>query len=205
MDINKALDAATDSTSILPAVWFDNPQMYSFDLKAVVDLPDFDDSKFVRISVLDTAVNLIDPLICKIMPCILNGTVMLQWLNDVGGTEQWVFDYNQKVEEGVIVGEVIEFPITQDYSTVRKTFGRIEHQGTQKITMTAENLTENEERELKHLKSSQELQIELDGNFFDVIVVNSFATKWETQHSLHSFTVTIEMPDEFDYYEQLPL
>lgn len=205
MDINKVVDGATNSESILPAVWFDNPQMYSIDLKAIVDLPGFADSKYVRISVLDTAIDLIDPLICKIVQCLTNGTVMLQWLNDVGGTEQWVFDYNQKVDEDVMVGEVIEFPIIEDFSTVRRTKGRLVHEEIQRITMTAENLMENEVRALKYIKSSPSLQIELDGNFFNVVVISSFATPWETQHSTHSFTVTIELPVEFDYYEQVPL
>lgn len=205
MDINKVIDGATNSESILPAVWFDNPQMYSIDLNTVVDLPGFADSEYVQISILDTAIDLIDPLICKIIPCTTNGTVMLQWLNDVGGTEQWVFDYNQKVDEDVMVGEMIEFPITQDFSTVRRTKGRLVHDEVQRITMTAENLQENEVRALKYIKSSPSLQIELDGNFFSVVVIGSFATPWETQHSTHSFTVTIELPVEFDYYEQVPL
>lgn len=205
MDVNKVVDGATNSELILPAVWFDNPQMYSIDLKAVVELPAFEDSEHVQISVLDTAIDLIQPLICKIVPCTTNGTVMLQWLNDVGGSEQQVFDYNQKVDEDVMVGEVIEFPITQDFSTVRRTKGRLVHEEVQRITMTAENLQENEVRALKYIKSSPSLQIELDGNFFNVVVINSFATPWETQHSVHSFTATIELPVEFDYYEQVPL
>ena len=205
MDINKSLDAATTSVSVLPAVWYDNPQMYSLDLQTVIELPAFADSEYVQISVLDGVTDLIDPLICKITDPCINQSIMLQWLNDVGGVEQWVFGYNQQVSEDVNIGEIIEFPITQDFSTVRRTKGRNVQDEVQRITMTAENLKENEVRALKYIKSSDQLKVELDSNFYNVVVVGTFSTPWETAHSSHTFSVTIELPIEFDYFEQVPV
>jgi hypothetical protein len=130
---------------------------------------------------------------------------MLQWLNDVGGCEQWVFGYNQQVSEDVNIGEVIEYPVTENFSEVRKTKGRNIHDEIQRITLTAENLLENEIRALKYIKSSPNLQVELDGNYYNVVVVGTFTTPWETAHNTYAFNVTIELPIEFDYFEQVPL
>jgi hypothetical protein len=70
MNINKVVNAATDSTTILPNVWYDTPQMYAIDLKTVIELPAFADSEYVQISVLDSSTDLIVPLVCKISdPC----------------------------------------------------------------------------------------------------------------------------------------
>ena len=205
LDINKVVDGASHDESILPSVWFDNPQMHSMDLKTVIELPAFANSEYVQINILDGATPLLDPLACLITdPCTVQ-SIMLEWLNDVGGSEQWVFGYNQQVIEDVNVGEVIEFPIVEDYSNVRKTKGRDIQDEIQRITLTAENLQENEIRALKYIKSSPRLRIELDGNFYHVVVVGTFTTPWETAHSMHSFSVTIELPEEFDYFERVPL
>ena len=209
LDINKqAIGGADASITIAPAVWFDVPQMYAIDVETTANtFYTTHDAKYVQINVLDEIAgpDLVNPLICKIIDPCANNTIMLQWINDVGGKEQWVFMYNQQVSEDVTVGDIIEFPITQDFSTVRKTKARFVHEEIQRITMTAENLLENEIRALKYIKSSPVLSVELDGNFFNVVVIGTFSTEWETQHSVHQFSVTIEMPVEFDWFEQVPL
>lgn len=209
LDINKqAIGGADASITIVPAVWFDVPQMYAIDVETTASsFYTTYDAQYLQVNVLDEIAgpDLVNPLICRIIdPCARN-TIMLQWINDVGGVDQWAFGYNQQVNEDVTVGEVIEFPIVQDFSTVRKTKNRLVHQEVQRITMTAENLLENEVRALKYIKSSPSLQVELDDNFFSVVVIGTFATPWQTQHSLHQFSVTIEMPVEFDWFEQVPI
>ena len=209
LDINKqAIGGATASITINPSVWFDVPQMYAIDVETTAStFYTTYDAQYVQINVLDEIAgpDLVNPLICKIIDPCLHNTIMLQWLNDVGGKEQWVFSYNQQVSEDVTVGDVIEFPITQDFSTVRKTKRRFIHEEIQRITMTAENLLENEIRALKYIKSSPNLEVELDDNFYNVVVIGSFTTEWDTQHSMHQFAVTIEMPVEFDWFEQVPI
>ena len=129
--------------------------------------------------------------------------IMLDWINSVGGIEQHLFSIDQTVEMRADEGNLVETPIVQDYEDVRRTKRRYKSETVQRITMSVDHLTFDQLMALRELKDTESLRVYLnkDGSeFMDAVVVSSFDDTLSTNSSLHSFTIVIEFPDDFDFY-----
>ena len=70
--------------------------------------------------------------------------------------------------------------------------------------MEANHLTLDQLNALEEIKETESLRVYLskDGvNFIDAVVVNDFSTRHKTKDLLHRFSVTIELPDDFDFFK----
>lgn len=129
--------------------------------------------------------------------------IMLDWLNTAGGVDQWLFSVNQRVQYQVGEGVLAEAPINEDIEFITRTKQRFPGARRQQITCTAEQLTGDQLIALAELKQTESLRVYLtkDGTeFVDAVVVNDFATEFRTENVLHTYSVTIEFPDDFDFF-----
>lgn len=130
--------------------------------------------------------------------------VMLQWLNELGGTDYWLFSMEQSITNIAEEGLRYETPITTDLSTVTGNKFRFSDKDTQFMTLRAEQLTQNEIQALHYLKKSTEVKVALDkdlGTFVDVVVSASFSDDFTTGKTNYTFSVTIEFPNNFDFFK----
>jgi hypothetical protein len=85
---------------------------------------------------------------------MING-IMIQWVNSLGGLEEYLFTYNQEVEEIADTGLVIIPPINEDIADVNTAIERQVEKTTQLITCFADHLTKDEIRQLHYIKYSE--------------------------------------------------
>ena len=134
------------------------------------------------------------------------------WYNSLGGKSNFVFSYNQDVEEISEVGETIIPPLTGNIGTAseyvaQSAIQRRADNTSQRITCFADFLTADEVRALHELKNSDWVEVQVNKGqtalnaFVRVIVEDTYSTEYDTRGSLNSFTVKIRFPDNFDWFE----
>ena len=129
--------------------------------------------------------------------------VMLEWLNEDGATEQFLFSINQVILDTVEEGLRYKRPITQDIETVQRTKFRQVDRWVQRMTLQQDHMTADQIDALHDIKRSDFVRVWLtkDGSeWIGVVAVSDFDDVIRTRHELHSFNVTIEFPDNFDFY-----
>ena len=129
--------------------------------------------------------------------------IMLEWLNEDGAMEQYLFSLDQVIFDTVETGLSYERPITTDISTVMRTKFRQVDKWTQRMTMFENHLTRDQVDALHDIKRSDFVRVWLtkDGTeFVGVIVVEDFDDSFRSKDSLHEFSVIIEFPNGFDFY-----
>ena len=128
---------------------------------------------------------------------------MLEWLNELGAYEQSLFMFDQEFMHDVTKGLAYTAPITADYSTITVTKKREKIDTIQKIALERSHLTLSQLRALQYLKQSKEVYIWLkkDGTSRVRVVVLPEITSFFNSHKLYDFSLTIELPDNFDFYK----
>lgn len=131
-----------------------------------------------------------------------NNVVCLDWLNSLGGVDQFCFVRNQIIEIESGEGVLIEAPINEDYETVKRTKRRFAGPTVERMTLTADHLTEDQLLALREIKDTESLRVYLtkDGTqFIDAVVVRDFVTTYQTKERRFRFTVIIEFPDNYSF------
>ena len=134
-------------------------------------------------------------------PC--SNPVMIEWVNHRGGLEQHLFQVNQAVNKVVETGLSFSKNVGGPLDTITGSTGRIGFDEVQKVTLTAEKLTKNFAKCLAQMKSSPILRVWLDqtgAQTMDVIITNDFVFDFQTNDSLVDYSVTIQMPPNFDLF-----
>ena len=129
--------------------------------------------------------------------------IMIEWLNEDGAWEQWLFTIDQSVKDDVETGLVYERPITKDIEAVKRTKFRHVDRWTQQITLFASNLTQDQIDALHDIKRSDFVQVWLNKEgteYVGVIAIPPLTETFRTKSTLHDYTITIEFPDNFDFY-----
>jgi len=131
--------------------------------------------------------------------------IMISWTNSLGGTDTYLFTFNQEVEEVANVGDIITPPILGDIALEDIAILRRNVDTSQRITCFADHVTDDEIRALHELKHSEKVEVFLDkgGQFrmIDVVIEDVFSTNYNTKSELNLFTVKIRFPDNFDFFE----
>jgi hypothetical protein len=130
--------------------------------------------------------------------------IMLDWLNAEGGVDQWLFGGENLINVDHSQGVLVDSPIVLDYQDVRRTKRRFKDATRQRITLRAEQLTFDQLEALSAIKNTESLRCYLskDGtHWVDVVVVQDYITSAEINSSNHSFAVTIEFPDNYNFYD----
>jgi len=129
--------------------------------------------------------------------------IMIEWLNEDGASEQWLFTLDQVILDTVENGLVYERPITQDLEIVSRTKYRKVDKWVQRMTLFANNLTQDQVDALHDMKRSDFMQVWLNKEgteYVGVIVVEDYSDSFKTKNTLHEFSITIEFPDNFDFF-----
>lgn len=130
--------------------------------------------------------------------------VMLDWINSLGGIDQHLFSINQDSVYETKQGVLAERPVTEDIENVYRTKQRFPGSNVQRMTLMAEHLTQDQLLALKEIKATHSLRLYLtkDGSLWiDVVVVDDFTTEMSSKYRLFKYAITVEFPDEFDFYE----
>ena len=130
--------------------------------------------------------------------------IMLDWINSKGGVDQYMFNIEQEVIYTVGEGILSERVIDDDIEFITRTKQRFSGSKFQRITCQAEHLTLDQLQALHEIKQTESLRVYLskDGeNFIDAVVVETLSTPFNTKNLNHKFNVTLEFPDDFDFYE----
>jgi hypothetical protein len=128
--------------------------------------------------------------------------VYIGWINSKGGYEQWMFDYKQTVERNVEQGLISESPINTDIENVSRTKRRFPNLWRQQIILTADHLKTDQLKGLMEIEQSDYVVAYITSDLSEqitVIVSNGYTTQWNTGDELHSFTLQIEFPDNYDF------
>ena len=126
--------------------------------------------------------------------------MLLEWLNEEGAFDQYVFDVNQLFEDSANEGLVIESPIVEDFSVSDSTVARYSTNNYQTITLTAENIPIDLFNALKFIKKSNKVNLYLDPlgvKKIGVAVFGTYNSDYESLDTLVNFTVKILTPSGF--------
>jgi hypothetical protein len=128
--------------------------------------------------------------------------ICIEWLNSLGGYDQHVFELNQEFREEAEDSEIYQLPINDNIETVNNILSKRAAGNTQFINMVAENLTIDQIRALHEIKSSDDVRLWLskDGtSYINVVASESFDTVYETDGNNFEYSVTIQLPKDFDF------
>ena len=129
--------------------------------------------------------------------------IMVEWLNEDGAVEQWLFNIDQVVVDDVEQGLRYERPVLRDIELVIRTKFRQVDKWTQRITLFDKHLTQDQVDALHDIKRSDFVRVWLtkDGTeTIGVIVIPPYSDTFNTKHPLNEFSLTIEFPDNFDFF-----
>lgn len=160
-------------------------------------------AEYVTMTGLDTVTQITDPLTLK-LSTVCDNPVMIEWVNSLGGRETWLFQYQQTITNIVEEGLKYETPITGDIETERGSKFRFSEKDTQFITLKSVQLTADELRGLHDIKRSNEVKLWLDQvgtEYVNVIVSSGYSDDFTTGKSNYEFSLTIELPDNFDFLQ----
>ena len=135
-------------------------------------------------------------------PC--KNPVMIEWVNNLGGLEQQLFQVNQAVESTSEKGLVFDQAVQTTYDLANDTIGRLSYVNRQNVILVAEKLTVNYAKSLAQMKLSPVVWVWLDNtgqNKIEVIVVNDFKFNYQTNDELVDYDITIQMPQNFDLFK----
>ena len=130
--------------------------------------------------------------------------ILIEWVNELGGFEQYVFDYSQDIQILTEAGIRAEKGIVQDFADVTETKIRVADDWTQSILVQVDNLTTNELYALNDILKSTSVRILLDraGNTaIKCVIANTFSTQYTTSDARHTFTMQLELPNNVNVYE----
>jgi hypothetical protein len=130
--------------------------------------------------------------------------IMLRWWNELGGLDYWLFSREQTFTNVTEEGLKYNTPITSDLATLTATKFRYAEKYVQFIQLKAEHLTQNELQTLHYLKKSPQIELALAkdwSSFVQVRVDAGYSTDFTTNKSNYGFFVSVELPDNFDFFK----
>jgi hypothetical protein len=195
LDINKAFLAANDTTQILAGA----PAIDGWPLS----YPATANAYYIEVGFELTGSDITEKKIIKLEPeC--REPIMIEWLNSLGVVENWLFQIEQAVINTSEQGLMWETPIADDISTVQTTKQRFSEKDTQFITVKAAHLNQNELQGLHDIKRSEAVRVWLlkDGSeWVSVRVSAGYETTFTTGKNNYEFSLSIEFPDNFDFFK----
>ena len=133
------------------------------------------------------------------LPC--RNPIMIEWQNNQGVMEQYVFSFNQSIADTAKEGLIYESPITQTLDLESNVLSRLPLGGSQTIQLLADNLDANTFNALKQIKTSEivNLFLDVEGNKkISVAVSGDYTSIRETDSSVAEFGLRIKLPTDFD-------
>ncbi len=130
--------------------------------------------------------------------------IMLEWINEDGAYEQFMFSYNQAISNEAEQGIIYETPVVDELENTTQTINRTTSENIQSMTLQAEHLTLDQMNALHDIKRSDSVRVWLkkDGSkFVYVIVDGGYKTTYESRHRLSNFFLNIRFPDGFNFFE----
>ena len=154
-------------------------------------------------------------LFFRILDEICINSIYIDWTNSLGGTDQYLFEFNQEVEELADVGVTVIPPITTDIGTnagfePQRAIQRYINNTSQRITCFADHVTNEELRALHEIKFSDVVFVHVDpsnaiNSRVRVIIEDTYSTSYSTRSNLNLFTIKIRFPDNFDFFKALDI
>ena len=132
--------------------------------------------------------------------------IMLEWVNDLGGQEIYLFSREQSFLQQADPGQSWVTPISADIGTFAGNKGRKPGKSIQYMTLKTGLLTKNELQALHEIRTSPFVYVWLDktgATKVKVIVSNSFDTTFTSGKGNYEYSVTVEFPDNYDIYKAL--
>jgi len=189
-------------TSSVGDIWAALNKVESYPL----DYPAEANQKYLRFHFEVSTVQVTEQKLYKLEPeC--NNPVMIQWLNRLGGYDQYLFEREQTINQEAEQGIIWQVASSDDISTITETKKRRAAKDTQTMVLKAANLTQNELQALHDIKLSQDVKVWLaktdpySGNdWVNVIVNGGYADSFTTGKTGYTYLLTIEFPDNFDFF-----
>lgn len=130
--------------------------------------------------------------------------IMVEWLSSLGAYEQHLFSINQDfVNEGG-ESENVNSPVIGNIDVFKGGKSRITGPTFQTLTMSSERMTRNQMRALSEIKNSEVVRVYLskDGTkYVNTRVIGNTGTPFNSRYDVHTFTLELEFPDGFDFFE----
>jgi len=130
--------------------------------------------------------------------------IMIEWVNQLGGYDQWLFIFEQAVTDDTEQGLIFERSFTDDIQTVTQTKQRAPGETRQLMTLKAGHLSQNDIQHLHEIKQSDIVRAFLtkDGTeYIDVIVNTGYQTSFTTGKGGYEYALNIEFPSGFDFFK----
>lgn len=132
--------------------------------------------------------------------------IMIQWLNSLGGRDQWLFQYNQTVREGY-VSDVTSFSTHQEQfqSQSTRSITRVNAELRQSIEVEASALSEEQFLAMKDIFLSDDVDVWLkkDASKKKGCIVDVRKMNYDTKNSLYDLRITIEFEPGYDLFRNL--
>ena len=130
--------------------------------------------------------------------------IMVEWLNSLGGYEQFMFTIEQEfINEGGD-SEGVNSPVIGNISTFKGGKSRVVGPTRQRVRMDSERLTGDEMRALAEIKNSDVVRVFLskDGtSYVNTRVTGDTNTSFSSRYDVNTFSLELEFPDGFDFFE----
>ncbi|KKM79395.1 hypothetical protein LCGC14_1350360 [marine sediment metagenome] len=136
----------------------------------------------------------------------ISNPIMIQWLNSLGGRDQWLFQYNQEVKEQ-IEGEIKSFSshseLFEDQPT--RSISTINAELMQSISVQAPSLTRNQFNAMRDIFISDDIDVWLkkDASKKKGCIVDIKKMSYQTKHSLFDLSIVLEFEPGYDLFRNL--
>jgi hypothetical protein len=121
--------------------------------------------------------------------------IMIEWINSFGAWEQWLFELNQVFDTDAEPGVIYEPGINDYIENIKGIKKRITGRFTQRVQLSAGNLTLGQLRALTEIKYSPEVRmfLEKDGSeYIEVIVYANYSEQYGTKGQIFEFSLSLE-------------
>ena len=163
---------------------------------------------YVRYTVLDTDPSqtpISQTIIIKLLERCPN-SIFLKWRNSLGGEDFWMFGTEQAVTNIASEGFRAERPLTlplfnNDPDRQIGNKYRAGSTNTQHLTLKADQLTRNQVEGLHDIKLSDDVFLVNESHTGVRVTISGLETSYTTGKGGYIFTLNIEMPDNFDFFD----
>ena len=203
LDANKLNPSGLNLISIVTAT-FAVPQVNTIDIGSTLDLAGFETSEFLQIiSTLGISQPEVTETLIMDIDIECQNPVMIEWINGNGGSDQWLFQTEQTAINQVGEGFKFQTPIVGTIETNRGNKGRVPDRDIQFLTLRADQLNQDQLQGLHEIKRSYAVRLWLNKTgteYVNVIVDKDYQTSFTTGKGGYIFSLSIELPDDFDFF-----
>lgn len=136
----------------------------------------------------------------------ISNPIMVQWLNSLGGRDQWLFQYNQEVKES-IMGEVTSFSSHQEQweNQPTRSITSVNAEKRQSIMLEAVGLDTPQFLAMKDIFISDDINVWLkkDASKKKGVIIDPKRMSYETKDSLYNLSIVIEFEPGYDLFRNL--